>query len=348
MYFKTLVTKWEGVGRCSRIPPHAVGQEYVFNVHHITQLKAFGVGSEFLYAEWPYDRKTGYAKIQCTTAVSTIKNEYDIPPVSNIVSLSVFPNKNPNNTPETVRINAKDISYAWANSPAPQYSWVRYCLKGGRDKIVLANKILNEVLDFDYNYETAEYQWPYYVDLAESIGITLRLKVDYETVTIGSQVWMARNWDGLYAGSVSANGDSANDPYYGRLYNYAMITAPDFAPAGYRLPTKAEFETLFAFVSNNVGPLKEVGTTYWASPNGVATNSTGFGLRGAGESLYTTEIGFAYIEFKTNVSLWTSTAFDASNQYISSVDNTDTAVNELEVINTLNNNNYLSVRFIKD
>lgn len=87
MYFKTLVTRWDGVGRCSRIPPHAVGLEYVFNVNHIAQVKSFGVGSEFLYAEWPYDRKTGYAKIQCTTSLQDIKNEYEVLPSSNIISI---------------------------------------------------------------------------------------------------------------------------------------------------------------------------------------------------------------------------------------------------------------------
>jgi len=172
MYFKTLVTKWEGVGRCSRIPPHAVGQEYVFNVNHISQLKAFGTGSEFLYAEWPYDRKTGYSKIQCNATVQDIKNEYEILPSSNIISLDIFPNKNVNNVPETIRINVNDISYAWAHNPYLDYSWLRYCLKGGRDRIVLVDKSLTELIAHDAQFDENNVQWWAFVDPAETIEPT--------------------------------------------------------------------------------------------------------------------------------------------------------------------------------
>ena len=172
MYFKTVVTRWDGVGRCSRIPPHAVGHEYVFNVNHITQLKTFGTGSEFLYAEWPYDRKTGYAKIQCNTTVQTIKDEFDILPSSNIIALDIFPKKNPNNVPYTIRINANDISYAWAHNPYPSYSWLRYCLKGGRDEIVLADMTLNELVGHDNQFDENNVQWFSFVDPAETIQPT--------------------------------------------------------------------------------------------------------------------------------------------------------------------------------
>lgn len=177
MYFKTLVTKWEGVGRCSRIPPHAVGHEYVFNVNHIAQLKSFGVGSEFLYAEWPYDRKTGYSKIQCNTSVQDIKNEYEVLPSSNILTLDIFPNKNTTNVPYTIRINANDISYAWAHNPYPMYSWLRYCLKGGRDKIVLADLSLAGFMGHDNQFDESTVQWFYFVDPAEIIQPTYHIIV---------------------------------------------------------------------------------------------------------------------------------------------------------------------------
>ena len=172
MYFKTLVTKWEGVGRCSRIPPHAVGQEYVFNINHISQLKAFGTGSEFLYAEWPYNRKTGYSKIQCGATVQEIKNEYAILPSSNIITLDTFPNNNTGNVPYTIRINANDISYAWAHNPYSYYSWMRYCLKGGRDRIVLVDLTLDEITGHDNLFDENNVQWYEYVDPTETIQPT--------------------------------------------------------------------------------------------------------------------------------------------------------------------------------
>jgi len=177
MYFKTLVTKWEGIGRCSRIPPHAVGHEYLFNVNHITQLRVFGAGSEFLYSEWPYDRKTGYAKIQCNTTVHDIKNEFDIEPISNIITLDIFPNNNADNVPETIRINANDITYAWAHNPYPWYSWVRYCLKGGRDRIVLADMTLSGFLSQDNIFDENNVQWFSFVDPLEEIHPTWYIRV---------------------------------------------------------------------------------------------------------------------------------------------------------------------------
>jgi uncharacterized protein (TIGR02145 family) len=50
-------------------------------------------------------------------------------------------------------------------------------------------------------------------------------------------------------------------------------------PAGWHLPTDAEWTTLTTYLGGEGiegGKMKETGTTHWASPNTGATNSSGF------------------------------------------------------------------------
>jgi uncharacterized protein (TIGR02145 family) len=78
---------------------------------------------------------------------------------------------------------------------------------------------------------------------------------------------------------------------YGALYNwYAATDVRDICSAGWHVPTITEFKTLADYLgaggnytSNIVGgKLKEIGTTYWHSPNTGATNEVGFNSRGGG------------------------------------------------------------------
>ena len=51
------------------------------------------------------------------------------------------------------------------------------------------------------------------------------------------------------------------------------------APAGWHIPSDAEWDTLAAYVGGAEvagGKLKEAGTTHWASPNTGATNEASF------------------------------------------------------------------------
>ena len=123
----------------------------------------------------------------------------------------------------------------------------------------------------------------------------------YQTVTIGTQVWMAENlkvihyrngdaipnvtdsteWSNLTTGAYcNYDNDANNATTYGRLYNwYAVNDSRNIAPTGWRVPTEDEWTILSVYLGGRTvagGKLKETGTTHWISPNTGATNETGF------------------------------------------------------------------------
>jgi uncharacterized protein (TIGR02145 family) len=129
----------------------------------------------------------------------------------------------------------------------------------------------------------------------------------YNTVTIGTQLWMAENLkatefnDGTpipYITSWSIWIDLMTPAYcwynndagsykviYGALYNWYVVDATsnggkNVCPADWHVPTDVEWTTLTDYLGGeNVagGKLKEAGTTHWLSPNTGANNETGFG-----------------------------------------------------------------------
>jgi uncharacterized protein (TIGR02145 family) len=123
----------------------------------------------------------------------------------------------------------------------------------------------------------------------------------YNTVTFGTQVWMAENlktrkyrdgtsipnvtgnteWSNLNGGAYSDyNNTLSNSVIYGRLYNwYTVIDGHYLCPAGWHVPTHTEWGTLTDYLGGESvagGKLKETGFTHWYSPNTGATNEAGF------------------------------------------------------------------------
>ncbi len=133
----------------------------------------------------------------------------------------------------------------------------------------------------------------------------------YQTVTIGTQTWMASNlrvlhfrngesitnltvdadWVGAtFAAWCDYSNIAANGTKYGHLYNwYAATDSRKIAPVGWHVPTDAEWTTLTTYLGGESvagGKLKEAGVLNWISPNTGATNETGFtalpgGIRGS-------------------------------------------------------------------
>jgi uncharacterized protein (TIGR02145 family) len=123
----------------------------------------------------------------------------------------------------------------------------------------------------------------------------------YKTIKIGNQVWMAENLNVSHY----RNGDTITQVLddnkwkeltigawcyiynreiygktYGKLYNWYAVNDPrGLAPLGWHVPTDNEWYTLIEYLGGKDiagGKLKEIGTTYWNSPNEGATNESGF------------------------------------------------------------------------
>jgi uncharacterized protein (TIGR02145 family) len=144
-------------------------------------------------------------------------------------------------------------------------------------------------------------------------------------VTIGTQIWRTTNlevttyrdgtpipqvtdqtqWANLTTGAwCYYYNNSTNGSTYGKLYNwYAVAGIHDsaslnnpalrkqLAPQGWHVPSDAEWTTLNTFLGGESlagGKMKSTGTSHWQSPNGLATNESGFtglpaGYRGSND-----------------------------------------------------------------
>ena len=124
----------------------------------------------------------------------------------------------------------------------------------------------------------------------------------YHGAYIGSQIWMVENlkttrfrdgtpiarkddqaeWTGM-SDSLPLYCNYNNDDYlgsvYGKLYNRNVIfDTLNIAPAGWRVPTIADWDTLLAYLGGSSvagNKLRESGTDHWLGPNS-STNSSGF------------------------------------------------------------------------
>lgn len=101
----------------------------------------------------------------------------------------------------------------------------------------------------------------------------------FNEVTIGTQTWMKKNYDGAYPGSKVYDDVEGNADIYGRLYTHNQITQADFCPDGWRVPTEADIDTLLTYLGGAAiagGKLKETGEQHWTDPNTGASDVAGF------------------------------------------------------------------------
>ena len=166
----------------------------------------------------------------------------------------------------------------------------------------------------------------------------------YQTVTIGTQTWMASNlntskyndgtaipnqtdataWGLLTTGAYCDYSNTpGNSTTYGKLYNWFAVDnneatkaasngGKNICPAGWHVPSYDERLTLSDYLGGDLyagAKLKEVGTSYWETPNTGATNSTGFTAYAGGNR---DNLG-AFASKGLNGSWWSSTG--SSNTY---------------------------------
>ena len=189
--------------------------------------------------------------------------------------------------------------------------------------------------------------------------------INYPTVKIGSQVWMAQNLattkynDGTAIENVTDSMswlDKTEGAYcfyrnnifnylmHGALYNFYAVETGKLAPKGWHVPKKTEWKILF----NNYSVEKLRSTLTWNNSIN-ATNETGFSAT-AGGVLFTFGIvrEISYMSLGTNFGAWTQDIYiidydyNAFQAYV-----VDIRLNDY-LIGGLHKKNGLSVRCIKD
>ncbi len=113
----------------------------------------------------------------------------------------------------------------------------------------------------------------------------------YEVKLYGDQQWMLRNLDYATPGSRVFENKESNHGLFGRLYPYEEAVSA--CPAGWRLPTDADWKTLEQFIgvppedldktaergSPFGGRMKEPGSRLWEISNTLSTNNrSGFSV----------------------------------------------------------------------
>jgi len=135
--------------------------------------------------------------------------------------------------------------------------------------------------------------------------------LEYRTVTIGNQTWMAENLQLNVPNSWFYNNDEAtygrNGKNYGRLYLWDA--AMGISVAGWHLPTAAEWDQL----ANAIGGSGSAGTklkstTDWSSANG--TDNYGFSVFPAGY-----RYPGSFYNLGSNAYFWTASEYSSSLAY---------------------------------
>jgi uncharacterized protein (TIGR02145 family) len=130
--------------------------------------------------------------------------------------------------------------------------------------------LLNSMKTSPLSFATLYNPVSYFIDVRDGNS--------YKTVTIGTQTWMAENYNFATSnGSVCYNNDPLNCSRYGRLYTWE--TAKMICPTseGWQLPTDKDWQTLLNYLGGQkIAGSKLKSRIEWENPNTDATNESGF------------------------------------------------------------------------
>jgi uncharacterized protein (TIGR02145 family) len=197
------------------------------------------------------------------------------------------------------------------------------------------------------------------------VSLTTASGVFLPTVVIGTQQWMQKNlevafyrngdpipqvtdptaWAALTTGAWCYNNNDPNTGFtYGKIYNWYAVNDPrGLAPAGWHIPTDAEWTTLQNSLGGSSvagGKMKEPGTTHWTDPNTGADNSSAWaGLPGGGRNDVGAFFGIGY-----NGYWWGSTENGTNTAWTRSLNYYDGSISRL---NNLKQGGF-SVRCLRD
>lgn len=204
------------------------------------------------------------------------------------------------------------------------------------------------------------------LELQLAIGMKLQ-DIDgniYNTVTIGTQVWMKENLkvtsfnDGTPIPLITdntewrilsspgycwyKNDEAAYAGTYGALYNWYTVSN-NLCPVGWHVPSDKEWTTLTDFLVDEKvagGKLKETGTTHWLSPNTGATNETDFTALPGGYCNFNGEYNF----ISSYGYWWSATQVNSTYSWPRSIPYSNITVDRLPN----DKRNGMSVRCVKD
>lgn len=234
----------------------------------------------------------------------------------------------------------------------------------------------NGVTDFQLVINDASNQSTIYIEDKKSIqtvsknpvkslpSVEKKSNEDFESVTIGRQVWMAKNLNidtfrngdpiphitsdkewieygekGKPAWCYYDN-DSANADKYGKLYNWhAVNDSRGLAPVGCKIPSNEDWNCLTEFLGGEkVAGTKMKSTNGW-NKNGVGSNESGFSGLPSG---FRDNIGNFFLLGKTG-KWWSSSKVDETNSFYSSLSHRNATL----IMNFINKNQGAAIRCIK-
>lgn len=123
---------------------------------------------------------------------------------------------------------------------------------------------------------------------------------DFDTVTIGKQVWMAKNLNIETEDSWCYGNKPENCEKYGRLYTWEA--AQHVCPSGWHLPSKYEFEKLFEFAGGSEKALRS--KTEWEKKG---SDTYGFSALPAG---YYSSYHEKFVDVGSSAYFWSSTEYN--------------------------------------
>jgi uncharacterized protein (TIGR02145 family) len=221
-----------------------------------------------------------------------------------------------------ISASGSDLNYQWQESINGGGTWSNVTNGGSNPAYAGANTTSLALSNVPLGYNNYKYRCVVNLDCRpDAISNTATLSVPtavpitdidgntYNTVGIGSQLWMAENLktakynDGTVIPNITAaatwsaantgaycdyNNTPANSTTYGRLYNWYAVDnnvstkvasngGKNVCPTSWHVPSDVEWTTMTTYLGGQGAgsKLKETGTIHWLSSTG-ATNETGF------------------------------------------------------------------------